>query len=36
MAVRSTTEQLGGGIEHEWATGGLITRLTVPLVNLAR
>jgi hypothetical protein len=26
----------GGGIEHEWAPGGLITRLTVPILNLAR
>ena len=36
MTNRSTAEQLGGGIEHEWAPSGLITRLTVPLVNLTR
>jgi PAS domain S-box-containing protein len=36
MAMRSSTEQLGGGIEHEWAPEGLVIRLTVPLANLVR
>ena len=27
---------VGGAIVHEWATDGLITRLTIPLTNLAR
>lgn len=36
MAARSTAQQLGGVIDHEWATDGLITRLTIPLSNLAR
>jgi two-component sensor histidine kinase len=36
MAIRSSTEQLGGGIEHEWAPEGLVIRLAVPLANLVR
>ncbi|WP_201831439.1 sensor histidine kinase [Microvirga zambiensis] len=36
MAMRSSNDQLGGGIEHEWAPEGLVIRLTVPLANLAR
>jgi PAS domain S-box-containing protein len=36
MARRSSTEQLGGRIEHEWAPDGLVIRLTLPLANLAR
>ena len=36
MAAQSTAQQLGGVIDHEWATDGLITRLTIPLTNLAK
>ena len=36
MAAQSTAQQLGGAIVHVWATDGLITRLTIPLTNLAR
>jgi PAS domain S-box-containing protein len=36
MAAQSTAQQLGGVIDHEWATEGLTTRLTIPLTNLAK
>jgi PAS domain S-box-containing protein len=36
MMARSIGGQLGGSLEHEWASSGLIARLRVPLANLAR
>ena len=34
MAERSVAGQLDGVLEHDWAPGGLVMRLGVPLVNL--
>ena len=34
MALRSSTKQLGGGIEHERAPERLVTQLTVPAGGL--
>lgn len=36
MVARSASSQLGGSTEHEWNEAGLTTRLSVPLINLAR
>ncbi|MFE1598764.1 PAS domain-containing protein [Methylobacterium sp. ID0610] len=36
MVARSTVGQLGGTIQHDWASEGLTMRITMPIENLAR
>jgi two-component sensor histidine kinase len=36
LAARSVAGQLGGSLDHDWAPGGLVMRLSVPEDNLSR